>query len=96
MSVKEYVTGLETNAMVLGIVALSLKDFSIQIIRYVSDGGLLDDAGFAALKATCVRNLTDIAAQGIPLEQEAKALNEALIMFEQMMDLAVSRGRCGM
>jgi hypothetical protein len=95
MSVKEYVTGLETNAMILGIVALSLKDFSTQIIRHVSDGGLLDDAGFAALKTTCVRNLKNIAAQGVPLEQEAIALNEALIMFEQMMDLAVSRGRSG-
>ncbi|MFJ1468800.1 hypothetical protein [Massilia orientalis] len=93
MSVKEYVAGLETNALILGIVALSMKDFATQLIRHVNAGGLLDDAGFAALKATCVHNLKNIAAQGVPLEQEATALNEALIMFGQMMDHAVSRGR---
>jgi hypothetical protein len=93
MSVKEYVASLETNAMILGIVALSMKDFATQIIRHVNDDGVLDDAGLAALKATCVRNLKNIAAQGVPLEQEATALNEALIMLGQMMDHAISRGR---
>lgn len=93
MSVKEDVAGLETNAMILGIVALSMKDFATQIIRHVNDGGLLDDAGFAALKAKCVRSLKNIAAQGMPLEQEATALNDALMMFGQMMDHVVSRSR---
>jgi hypothetical protein len=36
MSVEEYVAGLETNAMILGIVALSMKDFATQIIRHVN------------------------------------------------------------
>jgi|APAra7269097559_1048567.scaffolds.fasta_scaffold04761_2 hypothetical protein len=41
MSVKEYVASLETNAMILGNVALGMKDFATQIIRHVNDGGLL-------------------------------------------------------
>lgn len=81
MSVKEYVTGLETNALILGIAALSMKDFATQIIRHVTAGGRLDDAGFAALKTMCIRNLKNIAAEGVPLEQEATALNEALVVF---------------
>jgi len=32
MSVEEYVAGLETNAMILGIVALNMKNFASQII----------------------------------------------------------------
>jgi len=40
-----------------------------------------------------VRSLKNTAAQGVPLEQEATALNEALIMFGQMVDHAVLLGR---
>jgi hypothetical protein len=93
MSVKEYITSLETNAMVLGIVSISMKDFASQIIRHVQNCGTLDDAGIAVLKATCVRNLKNIEPEGVPLEQEATALNEALVLFQQMMDDAVGCGR---
>lgn len=93
MLIKEYIASLETNAMILGIVALSLKDFASQIIRRVGDCEALDDAGVAILKAICERNLKNIAAEGVPLEQEVHALNEALIMFGQMMDHAVTSGR---
>ncbi|MFC5548438.1 hypothetical protein [Massilia aerilata] len=93
MSVKEYVTGLETNALILGSAALSMKDLVTQIIRHINAGGQLDEAGFAALKTRYVRNLKNIAAEGVPLEQEATALNEGLVMFGQMMDHAVSLGK---
>jgi hypothetical protein len=93
MLVKEYIASLETNAMILGIVALSLKDFATQIIQRAGDCEALDDAGLAVLKKICERNLKNIAAEGVPLKQEAFALNEALIMFGQMMDHAVSCGR---
>jgi hypothetical protein len=40
-----------------------------------------------------MRSLKNTAAEDVPLEQEATALNEALIMFSQMMDDAVVRAR---
>jgi len=93
MSVEEYVARFETNAMILGIVALNMKNFACQIIQHVNGGGPLDDAGLAKLKAECVRSLKNTAAGGVPLEQEATALNEALIIFGQMIDDAISRAR---
>lgn len=93
MSVEEYLASLETNAMILGIVALNMKNFASQIIQHVNGGGPLDDAGLAALKAECVRSLKNTAAEGVPLEQEATALNEALIIFGQMIDDAMLRTR---
>jgi hypothetical protein len=93
MSIEEYLASLETNAMILGIVALNMKNFASQVIQHVNGGGPLDDAGLAALKAKCVRSLKNTAAEGVPLEQEATALNEALIMFGQMIDDAVLRAR---
>jgi hypothetical protein len=91
MSTEEYLASLETNAMILGIVALNMKNFASQIIQHVNGGGPLDNAGLAVLKEKCVRSLKNTAAEGVPLEQEATALNEALIMFGQMIDNAVLR-----
>jgi hypothetical protein len=93
MSVEEYVASLETNAMIFGIVALNMKNFACQIIQHENGGGPLNDAGLATLKAKCVRSLKNTAAEGVPLEQEATALNEALIIFDQMMDDAMLRAR---
>jgi hypothetical protein len=51
MSVEEYVASRETNSMILGIVALNMKNFASQIIQHVNGGGPLNEAGLAALKA---------------------------------------------
>jgi hypothetical protein len=93
MLIEGYLASLEMNEMILGIVALNMKNFASQIIQHVNGGGPLDDAGLAALKEDCVRSLQNTAAEGVPLEQEATALNEALIMFGQMIDDAVLRAR---
>jgi len=79
--------------MILGIVALNMKNFACQIIQHVNRGGPLDDAGLAELKAECVRSLKNTAAEGVPLKQEATALNEALIIFGQMIDDAILQAR---
>lgn len=51
MPVEEYFASLETNAMILGIAALNMKNFVSQTIQHVNGGAPLDDAGLAALKA---------------------------------------------
>jgi hypothetical protein len=79
--------------MILGIVALNMKNFACQIIQHVNGGGPLDDAWLATLKAKCVSSLKNTAAEGVPLEQEATALNEALTIFGQMIDDAMLRAR---
>jgi len=79
--------------MILGIVALNMKNFACQIIQHGNGGGPLDEAGLATLRAICVRSLKNTAAEGVPLEQEATALNEALIIFGQMRDDAMLRTR---
>ena len=91
--VKDYIAGLQTNALVFGILSLSMKDFVSQIIWHVVNGGELDDAGVAALKAKCVRNLKNIEGYGMSIEQEANALNRGLVLFDQMLDEAVTNGR---
>jgi hypothetical protein len=92
VNAKEYITDLETNAMILGIVSLSMKYFAQQIIRHTNNGGTFDDASSAELRVECIHYLKNIAAEGATFEQEATALNEALIMFRQMMDHAVAVG----
>jgi hypothetical protein len=57
MAIEEYVTSLEMNTMILGIVALNMQNFASQIIQHVNGGGPLDNAGLAALRAKCVRSL---------------------------------------
>ena len=91
MSIEECLARLETNAIILGIVALNMQNFASQIIQNVNGGGPLDNAGLAALKAKCVCSLKNTAAEGVPLEQEATALNKALIIFGQMVDDAMLR-----
>jgi hypothetical protein len=93
MSIEECLASLETNAMILGIVDLNMQNFASQIIQHVNGSAPLDDAGLAALKEKCVRSLKNTAAEGVPLEQEVAALNEALIIFDQMIDDAILRAR---
>jgi hypothetical protein len=57
MSVKEYNVSLETNAMILGMVALNMKNFAFRSFSLSMVAGCLDDAGLAALKEKCVRIL---------------------------------------
>jgi hypothetical protein len=91
--VKDYIASLQTDALVLGILSLSMKDFASQIISHVLNGGELDDVAFAVLKEKCVRNLKNIEGYGVPIEQEASALNQGLVLFHQMLDEAVANGR---
>jgi hypothetical protein len=41
--IKEYVEGLEINAMALGAASLTMKHFASKIIQHVQIGGRLDD-----------------------------------------------------
>jgi hypothetical protein len=60
MKVKEYVESLETNAMALGAVTLTLKYFASQLIRHVQRGGRLDDAALASIRAACVQEMKSL------------------------------------
>jgi hypothetical protein len=61
MSVEEYLVSLKTNAMILEIVALNMKNFASQIIQHVNRGAPVDDVGLAALKEKCVCTLKNTA-----------------------------------
>lgn len=93
MSNEQYTTNLRVSAATMGIVAMCLQDFSAQIIWHVHNGGKLDDEAFSTIKGTCIQNLKNTAGRGMPLEQEADALNSALSVLAVMMATAISNGR---
>lgn len=93
MSSEDYVSNLKTSAMQMGIVSMCMQDLASQIIWHVLNGGKLDDDAFDSIKATCIQNLKDVEGRGAPIEQEAKAMNNALLTFKQMMDAAIANGR---
>lgn len=95
MKVKEYVEGLETNAMALAAVSLTMKYFASQIIQHVQSGGRLDDAAFALLRAACVQELKsiEVVGEGVPIEQESEGLNRGLTMLLQMLDDVIARAK---
>jgi hypothetical protein len=49
-SLEEYVTSLETNAMIFGIVAPNVKNSACLIIQHVNGRGSLDNVEFAKSK----------------------------------------------
>jgi hypothetical protein len=49
MDNQDLIRNLQESGMQLGMLALSLEDFSIQIIRHVLRGGVLDDEAFSEI-----------------------------------------------
>lgn len=93
--IKEYVEGLEINAMALGAASLTMKHFASKIIQHVQIGGRLDDVAFASIRTECVRYMKDIAVEGegVPIEQESEALNQGLEFSLQMLDDVIARAQ---
>jgi hypothetical protein len=93
MSAQEYVNELETNAIVLAVLVIGLKDFAGQILRHLPKCDAYDDEAFSELRKVCIKNLKTVRALGAPLEQEAKAQSDALRLFQQIMDDVIARSR---
>jgi hypothetical protein len=93
MDNQDHIRNLQESGMQLGMLALSLEDFSIQIIRHVLRGGVLDDEAFSEIKATAIRNLKNSAATGLSIEREAETFRKALEDFDKLMDDAILKGR---
>ncbi len=93
MSERDYTTNLLISTMQLSMVAASLEDFSAQIIRHVLSGGTLDDEAFTVIKASCIRNLKNSEATGVPIEYETEAFVKAVSNLEHLIDSAIIKGR---
>lgn len=53
----------------------------------------MDDDAFADIKRGSIRELKNSEAMGLPIEQEAELLSEAVQEFEKLMDGAIAKGR---
>jgi hypothetical protein len=89
----ERLAGWKRNALSLAAVAACLKDFAARIIGHVERGGTLDDAAFAEIKAACVLSLKNSITAGLPIEDEAEAIGNAIETVQQFMDSAIAEGR---
>jgi hypothetical protein len=93
MDDKEIIANHRFSLMSLAMVAASLEDFASQIIRRVLAGGALNDETFASIKTTCIINLKNSQASGLPIETEAQAFRKALSDLEQFMNGAIFKAR---
>ena len=75
------------------LIASSLQDFAIQIIAHVARGGVLDDAAFAAIRASCIRNLKNSEPSGLSVEDQSEIVRKALNDLGYLIDDAIRRGR---
>jgi hypothetical protein len=93
MTSPENFANLQASAMQLGLLALSMEDFSSKIIRHVHDGSKLDDEALSKIKDICIQNLKNSEAGGLSIQKEAKAFNQAVLNLEKLMDSAIFKGR---
>jgi hypothetical protein len=77
----------------MGLVVLSLQDFATRIVRHVLRGGTLDDVGIAGIKDACIRNLKNIDAEGMSMNQEAETFGKAIENLQQFMSHIIAKGR---
>lgn len=73
--------GLATfSALYLGVLL-----FAEAVVSHARAHGALDDEALARIKAQCLFTLKDTCAQGLPIEHEALALNQALAKLEEVL-----------
>jgi hypothetical protein len=93
LSDQEALAGWKRNAVQMGLVVLSLQDFATRIVRHVLRGGTLDDVGIASIKDACIRNLKNIDAEGMSMNQEAETFGKAIENLQQFMNHIIAKGR---
>jgi len=93
MAGRDLITNLQISLMQISMVMLSLEDFSAQLIRHALNGGAMDDEALAGIKASCVRNLKNSDAPGVPIEHETEAFRKAVDTLKQLIDSAIIKGR---
>ena len=84
--------GWKSNATQMGVVAMWLKTFASEIIGYVLNGHILDEAAIQNIKANCMRDLKNLDVVGIDIAQEADLLGKTLQLFDKMADMAIADG----
>jgi hypothetical protein len=70
-----------------------MREFAVGIISCASHGKILDDAAIATVKTQCLQDLKKADFTGLPIEEQAHIIGQALRAFEQLMDSAVRDGR---
>lgn len=85
--------GWQGNTAFLALITMGMREFSERIIRHVVNGGALDDDAFALIKSECVTYFKNISMSGLPINQEAHIIGQAVGAFEQLIDAAIHNGR---
>ena len=80
------------SAIVLGLVAEHLYMLAGVLIAY-GLRGRLDDESLAEIRAQAVLNLKNMGAMGLPIEEEAVIVGQAIKQFEEFIDAAIVEGR---
>ena len=79
-------------AMGLGLVAQHLYMLAGVLIAY-GLRGRLDNARLAEIRAQAILNLKNTGAIGLPIEEEAVIVGQAIKQFEELIDAAIVEGR---
>ena len=88
-----YKQNLQQSAAALGLVAMSLQQFSSLLIRIGLEAGSLKPEVLEALREQTIRGLKNSQAVGISMETEADTIGQALRMLEPMIDEAITEAQ---
>lgn len=88
-----YKANLQQSAAALGLVAMSLQQFSSLLIRIGLEAGALKPEVLEALREQTIRGLKNSQATGISMETEVDTIGQALRMLEPMIEEAIAQAQ---
>lgn len=59
--------------------------FAREVVRHAKAGGAINDDELARIQAHCLLTLKDTQAQGLPIQDEALAITQALHQLEEVL-----------
>jgi hypothetical protein len=89
------IENLRRSGAKLSLEVLGLRNFIGIAIDHVRGGGALGDSELAAIRDRCLFNVKNFDSSGMPLNQEADAIRQALSDLEDMLNLTIIQARKG-
>ena len=76
----------ERAQLTLAALVLGLRNFSTSLASLGIREGYLDEVAWKQLHAVAIQSIKDADVLGLPMEDEAIALNNAVQLFEEMLN----------
>lgn len=75
------------------LTAIGLELFAASVIRHAHTGAPLTQEVLQGMRRDILFEVQDFGMQGTPMQEEAKALRQALQQVEQLIDSAIGKAR---